>query len=635
MKLSRSVLMLPLLWAGVLGVDIPAAIAAEFTAALTQDALAQDARVQAALAQAAVQQPALTADSPHLATTEPPALVVSPPTTNAESSRSPAPLPVASLTLSELTVTQLTVAQSAPSTPTTDAPEATSTDEPEATEAPITPTANPTKDPDPPQSTQVSTDPLPLSEADQIRKDLLTAGDRHWLAGEIPEATSLYQEAKPPFDQETDYEPPATAIHDPTLLSPAGSVYWRHFQAGLADNLLSKITVPAELLIEEQPQFIPVYLAYSQHLQRQERYERAVEVLAGGAAVYPGEPELVAATIAAYGQTEQWLEASLLARQFALFAPEHPEAEAFEFLADENFDRYRGKLKRRISNNIIGGILTSIASFALTGNIFGPLSTAQTTILLLQGEERIGERIANQVLDVAPMLEDETVLAYVDEIGQALAVVAGRDEFTYEFHVILDENLNAFALPGGKIFINAGAIVQTETEAELAGLLAHEIAHSALSHGFQLVSRGQLTANVVGNLPLGGLATNLLVFGYSRDMERQADRLGTRILASSGYAADGVRNLMQTLEEQNNPSPPAWLSTHPDTSARVDYLEVYILEHQLNRYAFEGVERHSQMRDRTAQLLADYQHFLDRGDEEVEEETTPEPETGGLLFRWP
>ncbi|MGB0561138.1 MAG: M48 family metalloprotease [Spirulinaceae cyanobacterium] len=633
MKLSRSVLMLPLLWAAVLGIDAPAAFAAEFAAVL-----AQEAAERAELTVTATTVPVITpqtgdkgSDRPgqHQTESPPPESTIpdnSPPLTGFEPL---VPTPAAA---------PLTVAQSEPSPATPDEPEATPIDEaasePAAIEDGTTPTVSPTKEPDPPQSTQVSTDPLPLSEAEQIRQELLMLGDRHWQAGEIPEATSLYQEAKPPFEQETDYEPPADAIHDPALLSPAGGVYWRYFQEGLEDNLSSKIAAPAELLLEAQPQFIPIYIEYSQHLLRQERYERAVEILAGGAAIYPGEPELVAATIDAYQHTEQWFEASLLARQFVLFDPEHPEAEAFELLADENFDRYRGKLKRRVSNNIIGGILTSIASFALTGNIFGPLSTAQTTILLLQGEDRIGERIANQVLEVAPMLEDETVLAYVNEVGQALAAVAGRDEFTYEFHVILDENLNAFALPGGKIFINAGAIIQTETEAELAGLLAHEISHSALSHGFQLVSRGQLTANVVGNLPLGGLATNLLVFGYSREMERQADRLGTRILASSGYAADGVRNLMQTLEEQNNPSPPAWLSTHPDTSARVDYLEVYILEHQLNRYAFEGVERHSQMRDRTAQILADYQNFLDR-DEPEAESTTPAPETGGLLFQWP
>ncbi|NEO87016.1 MAG: M48 family metalloprotease [Spirulina sp. SIO3F2] len=580
MKLSRSVLMFPLLWAAALGLEGAPAIAIEAEVVETE----MESR---------------SVESVYSKTPQMGAIVLT-------ESQSAASL------LTDRTIAQTPAAESTETTDPTSAPE-------------TTPTPIPTKAPDYPQSTQVSADPLSLSLEEQAIQELLAEGDRHWLADEILAATSLYQEAKPPFEQETNYTPPPPALYDPAALSPAGAVYWRYFEEGRRDNMLSKISGPIELLFEEQPQFIPAYIGYGEHLQNQERYEAAAEVLARGAALYPEEPELVRATLAAYEHTEQWLEASLLARQFVLFSPDHPEAEVFKFLADEHFDRYRGKLKRRVSNNIIGGILTSIASFALTGNIFGPLSTAQTTILLLQGEERIGERISERVLAEAPMLQDETVLAYVDEIGQALAAVAGRDEFNYEFHVILNENLNAFALPGGKIFINAGAIVETKTEAELAGLLAHEISHAALSHGFQLVSRGQLTANVVGNLPLGGLATNLLVFSYSRDMERQADRLGTRILASSGYAADGVRNLMATLEAQNHPSPPAWLSTHPDTSDRVNYLETFILEHQLNRYAFEGVERHSLMRDRVAQILADFEHDLEAGQERP-------TQSGGLRF---
>ncbi|MBC1300290.1 M48 family metalloprotease, partial [Nostoc sp. UCD122] len=78
----------------------------------------------------------------------------------------------------------------------------------------------------------------------------------------------------------------------------------------------------------------------------------------------------------------------------------------------------------------------------------------------------------------------------INDIGQKLAKVAGRNEFKYEFFVIPEEELNAFALPGGKILINAGAIAKTTSEAELAGLVAHELSHVVLSHGFQLVTQG-------------------------------------------------------------------------------------------------------------------------------------------------
>ena len=171
----------------------------------------------------------------------------------------------------------------------------------------------------------------------------------------------------------------------------------------------------------------------------------------------------------------------------------------------------------------------------------------------------------------------------------------------------MDDNLNAFALPGGKIFVNIGAIMETESEAELAGLLAHEIAHAVLSHGFQLVTEGNLTANLFGNIPyVGGIATNLIVLNYSRTMEEEADIFGTRMLAASGYAADGVRNLMAILASDERPSPPAWLSTHPDTNERVNYLETFIIENGFNRYAYEGITRHQYIQEKVNQRWEEY-----------------------------
>jgi len=72
----------------------------------------------------------------------------------------------------------------------------------------------------------------------------------------------------------------------------------------------------------------------------------------------------------------------------------------------------------------------------------------------------------------------------MNDLGQKTAHATGRNDFEYEFYVVLDDDLNAFALPGGKVFVNAGAITHTKSEAELAGLLAHELSHAVLSHGF-------------------------------------------------------------------------------------------------------------------------------------------------------
>ena len=443
------------------------------------------------------------------------------------------------------------------------------------------------------------------------RYQKLFVADQLYLLGDTLAAEQLYREIKDPFasEEESEVEEIPEPIHDSAELNPAAAVYWRLYQEGLEhEKLTSKVLAPLQLLVEQYPEFIPGHLHYAQVLEDNERDEEGLRVLQQAVTIYPHQPELLRAKIEEDNEAEKWLEASLTARQFALFNPDHPQAEAFTQLADENLERYKDDLRSQLTWNTIGNVITGAIGYALTGNLLGPLSAMETTILLLQGESNIGERFSNQLREQLPMVEDEEVLEYVREIGNKLAAVAGRDEFEYEFHVVMDDRLNAFALPGGKIFVNAGAIIETESEAELAGLLAHELSHAVLSHGFQLVTQGNLTANIAQFIPyVGGTAANLLVLNYSREMEQQADTFGTRILVASDYAADGVRNLMVTLGEQGNPSPPAWLSTHPDTEDRVRYLENLIVSNDYNRYAYEGVSRHKEIKERVEALLKEYE----------------------------
>ena len=330
---------------------------------------------------------------------------------------------------------------------------------------------------------------------------------------------------------------------------------------------------------------------------------------------------------------KRWLDASVTARQFALLNPNHAEAEKFTQLADNYLEEYRGHLRSQLTANAIGSVITGAVGFALTGNLFGPISAIETTMMLMRGESAIGKSVAKKAQKRLPMVEDEEVLQYVREVGKKVTDVAGRDDFEYEFHVIMDDQLNAFALPGGKVFVNAGAIMNMNSEAELAGLLAHEVSHAALSHGFQLVAKGNFTASVVQYIPyIGSAAANLIVLDYSRDMERQADLYGTKMLVSAGYAADGVRNLMVKLDEiakeDEQPIPPAWLSTHPETKERINYLEKLIVTNKLDRYAYEGVDRHSQVKEKVEKLWAEYketdeykERYGDREDSEESEDS--------------
>ena len=444
-------------------------------------------------------------------------------------------------------------------------------------------------------------------------KKLATA-DQLYLSGYKAEAIALYRQAKEVWDVErnrTNKDESVKAFDDPDKLSPAGRVFWRNYQQGKKQGLESKIFSPLKLLTTREPQFIPGHIHYAQMLQQYERETESAEVLNRAVNLYPREPRLIEARIEHHIAAEEWLDASVLARQFALFNPDLPQAKKFEELAKEYLAEYQSDLKTDIALNAVGNAIAGTVGFALTGSLLGPLSALETTSMLLQGESAIGNASVKQAKRQLPLLEDPRVTQYVNEIGQKIAASSGRDDFEYEFFVIMDDQLNAFALPGGKIFVHAGAIMETDSEAELAGLLAHEVSHSALSHGFQLVTRGNLTANIVSHIPyVGNAATGLIVMNYSRGMEKQADIFGTRILVNSGYAADGVRNLMVKLIEshqEDNPEPAEWFSTHPNSKQRVRYIEQLIVDRNLDRFAYEGVSRHQNIKHLVTEKWQEYE----------------------------
>lgn len=443
----------------------------------------------------------------------------------------------------------------------------------------------------------------PLSPEEITRQLKFIEADRLYLAGKIPEAEKIYREVKQPFAKTSENQQRKAAILDPTQLSPGGKVYWRESEAGIAKKLETRTLVPLQLLVEQYPEFIPGHIRYAEVLKQYDRTKEALDILERASSLYPDQPELIKARITALAADKKWMEASLAARQFAILNPKDPQAPEFTKLAEENLNRYKSYTQGEIRGNVIGNIITGALGYAVTGSLLGPFSALDSTIMLLQGEQAIGESVAKQAKKQLSVIIDEPILAYVNEIGQKLAKVGGRDEFKYEFFVIPEESLNAFALPGGKIFINAGAIAKTNSEAELAGLIGHELSHVLLSHGFQLVSQGNLISNVTQYLPLGGTIGQLFALSYGRDMERQADNLGTRLIVATGYAADGLRNLMVTLEKQQKNAPPSWLSSHPGGSERVSYLENLITRSNYNRYAYEGVGRHLEIQARVKKLL--------------------------------
>lgn len=457
------------------------------------------------------------------------------------------------------------------------------------------------------QSDKKSTLPTPPSPEEIARREKLIAADKLYSQGKITQAEQLYREVKKPFKEtETPDEIPKSAISDPNQLPPGGQVYWRESAAGIEKNLQTRILVPLQLLVENYPEFIPGHLQYAQMLKKYDRPEAALNVLEKASALYPNQADLIKAKVLALEEVQKWIEASIAARQFVVMNPQDPQTPELTKLADANLNRYKSHVRAKVRTNTFANIFTGTLGYVLTGNLFGPFSALDSSVMLLRGEGSIGESVAKSAKKHMALVLDEPTLAYVNGIGQKIAKLSGRNEFKYEFFVIPEPELNAFALPGGKIFINAGAIAQTKSEAELAGLIGHEISHVVLSHGFQLITQGNLISNVTQYLPFGGLVGQLFTLSYSRDMERQADTLGTRLAVTSGYAADGLRNLMVTLEKQQKSTPPAWLSTHPGGKERVTYLEALISQNHYNRYAYEGIEHHEEIQARVKQLLKNH-----------------------------
>ncbi|MEM8603692.1 MAG: M48 family metallopeptidase [Cyanobacteria bacterium P01_H01_bin.121] len=475
------------------------------------------------------------------------------------------------------------------------------------------------------QTTEFSSARDRVSQREE-RLQLLLEADQYYLGGQFEAARQLYQEAKAPLPVElelkTQSEPnpdggidPAVEVvtqpepfSDPELLSPAGRVFWREYQAGVELDLETRIQVPLKLLAERHPEYLPAHVLLADQLNLDEQPEAALAILETATAQYPNQAVLVEAHIEQLTRLEEWIDAALLARQFALFNPDHPDVEQFQELANQNIAAFQSDIRDRLVANTVANVIVGAAGYALTGGLYGPFSAIDSAMMLIRGETGIGRSISNSLQKRLDLVDDPDIVDYVDELGQRLARVAGRDEFEYEFHILREPDLNAFALPGGKIFINAGAIAKTNSEAELAGLLAHELAHAVLSHGFQLVSEGNLLANVSQFVPYGGFAANLIVLNYSRNMERQADELGTQILAAAGYAADGMYNLMQLLAAENEARGEnvyAWLSTHPQTSERLENIQRQIINHDLDRYAYEGVKRHQVAQAKAKALIAE------------------------------
>nr|MDQ3805441.1 M48 family metallopeptidase [Acidobacteriota bacterium] len=197
----------------------------------------------------------------------------------------------------------------------------------------------------------------------------------------------------------------------------------------------------------------------------------------------------------------------------------------------------------------------------------------------------LGRQSAAQIAREVPLVGDEEVAGYVSRLGARLAAHAPGEKFPYQFRVVSSREVNAFALPGGFIFVNAGTVAASRNEGELAGVVAHEIMHVALRHGTNQVSKAYLARAGLGVLgalagsdnpdlgrvieSVGGVGANVLFLKFGRAAERQSDLGGAQILAAAGYDPRDMAGFFETLAREGGQRLPEFLSDHPDPGNRV------------------------------------------------------------------
>ncbi|HEX5869248.1 MAG TPA: M48 family metallopeptidase [Longimicrobium sp.] len=203
-----------------------------------------------------------------------------------------------------------------------------------------------------------------------------------------------------------------------------------------------------------------------------------------------------------------------------------------------------------------------------------------------QQEVALGADYSRQINRQMPILNDAATNSYVSQIGNQLAAIADPRGIRYNFYVVNSDVVNAFALPGGYVYINRGIIERADNLSEFAGVLAHEIGHVAERHSIEQLQRAQnanLGLNVLYGVLLGRAPSGVeqagiqvggsAVFaGYTRDAEREADRVGVAYMVRGGYNPIGLATFFEELlsMQQRQPSRvEQWFSTHPTTTERV------------------------------------------------------------------
>jgi predicted Zn-dependent protease len=219
---------------------------------------------------------------------------------------------------------------------------------------------------------------------------------------------------------------------------------------------------------------------------------------------------------------------------------------------------------------------------------------------------QLGQENAAQVRKQMPIVKDPFLTEYVNRVGKKLAASQEAQEsgFPFSFEVVADPSINAFALPGGPMFINTGLLKAVDNEAQLAGVMGHEMSHVILRHGTNQASKQNLIklpallgsqmagGSMVGQLAqMGiGLGANSVLLKFSRTAESQADLMGSHLMAEAGYDPVQMARFFQKLNTEGGSRPLQFLSDHPNPDNRERAIEQEVSRMPQQTYGYQSGE---------------------------------------------
>ncbi len=241
-------------------------------------------------------------------------------------------------------------------------------------------------------------------------------------------------------------------------------------------------------------------------------------------------------------------------------------------------------LGKRYGNVLIGVLMAGLL-YLLGACAVNPVTGEHQLMLLSEQDEiRLGRQTDSQVVSEYGIYKDKKLTAYLNDMGKRLSKISHRPGLPYEFKVLDSPVVNAFAVPGGYVYFTRGILANLNSEAELAGVMGHELGHITARHSAQQYSRAQMAQLAIGGAmifsqtaralePLAQMGVGLLFLSYSRDNEREADDLGVAYSSQAGYDATHMALFFETLERMHPQSDksglPEWFSTHPNPDDRI------------------------------------------------------------------